>query len=153
MLKYGSITYKIPGRAVTKKNSQQLAKNPKTGKLFPVPSKQYKAYEKSAENNLHPLPLTPIECPVNVCAVYHLPLNKDGSVPKNPPDLTNLLEATDDILVKYKVLKDDNVTIVQRHDGSHVKYHPADQLEEPWTYILIYKIGGGDFEPEEFESE
>lgn len=35
-------------------------------------------------------------------------------------DLTNLLEATDDILVKAGVLDDDRATIVAAHDGSRV---------------------------------
>ena len=37
-------------------------------------------------------------------------------------DLTNLLEAADDVLVKYHVLVDDNSQIVAGHDGSRVLY-------------------------------
>ena len=37
-------------------------------------------------------------------------------------DLTNLLEAADDVLVKYHVLADDNSQIVAGHDGSRVLY-------------------------------
>ena len=33
----------------------------------------------------------------------------------------NLLEAVDDILVKYGVLKDDNFKIIKSHDGSTVE--------------------------------
>lgn len=37
-------------------------------------------------------------------------------------DLTNLLEATDDLLVHWGVLQDDNSRIVASHDGSRVLY-------------------------------
>lgn len=141
-----TVRYKIPGRPVTKKNSQQMAKNPKTGRLFPVPSKQYKAYEKSAKVALHPLLIAPINSPVNVRVVYHLQLNKDGSLPKNLPDLTNLLEATDDILVKYKILQDDNVSIVASHDGSRAIF----TSEEPYTEVEI-SLWEGAFTPDQFE--
>lgn len=130
--------YVIPGRPVTKKNSMQMVKNPKTGKMFPIPSKQYKTYEKLAEASIDVIPVEPIDFPVNVRCIYHLERNKDGSLPKNIPDLTNLLEATDDILVKYKVLKDDNALIVARHDGSRVQYD-ADP-GSPYTRIDIYGL-------------
>ena len=130
------IIYRIPGKPVTKKNSMQMARNPKTGKLFPVPSKQYKAYEKAAKEAFFYVPETPINYPVRVTAVYHLQLNKDGSIPKNLPDLTNLLEATDDILVKYKILEDDNAGIVASHDGTCIVFGD----EEPWTSVCIEPI-------------
>lgn len=130
------ISYLVPGKAVTKKNSQQMARNPKTGRWFPVPSKQYKEYEKLCKQYIQP-PEKPISEPVNVRCVYHLPLNKDGSIPKLLPDLTNLLEATDDILVKYKVLEDDNVSIVFSHDGSHACFcDPKDQCTEIYINAL-----------------
>ena len=130
--------YVIPGKPVTKKNSMQMVKNPKTGKWFPIPSKQYKAYEKAAETSFDTIPVEPIDFPVNVRCVYHLERNKDGSLPKNIPDLTNLLEATDDILVKYKILKDDNATIVARHDGSRVQFDA--EPGAPCTRITIYGL-------------
>ena len=37
-------------------------------------------------------------------------------------DLTNLLSATMDILVKYRVIEDDNKDIAYSNDGSRVKY-------------------------------
>ena len=146
MIYIDTIRYRIPGRPVTKKNSQQMARNPKTGRLFPVPSKQYKTYEKAAKVALHPLLITPINSPVNVRVVYHLQLNKDGSLPKNLPDLTNLLEATDDILVKYKVIQDDNVSIVASHDGSRAIF----TSEEPYTEVEI-SLWEGAFTPDQFE--
>jgi hypothetical protein len=48
-------------------------------------------------------------------------------------DLTNMLEAVDDILVGASVLQDDNFTIVQSHDGSRVMY----DKEHPRTEVYI----------------
>lgn len=126
-------SYLIPGKAVTKKNSQQMVKNPKTGRWFPVPSKAYKEYEKLCKQYIKP-PEKPISEPVNVRCIYHFMLNKDGTLPRLLPDLTNLLEATDDILVKYGVLEDDNVSIVCGHNGSEAIFGDTD---EPYTEIYI----------------
>jgi Holliday junction resolvase RusA-like endonuclease len=52
---------------------------------------------------------------------------------KRRVDLTNLLEAIDDILVKYGVLEDDNYNIIDNHDGSRVYY----DKENPRTEITI----------------
>lgn len=130
------ISFSIPGTPVTKKNSQQMAFNKKTKRWFPVPSKAYKAYEKSAKAILERNTNPPIDFPINICCVYIFPLNKDGSQPKKKPDLPNLLEATDDILVKYGVIADDNVDIVATHDGSRVVFTND---SEPETYVTITK--------------
>ena len=129
-------SYFIPGIPVTKKNSQQMAFNPKTKRWFPVPSKAYKRFEKNAEEAFakRDVPTSPIDCPVIVVCTYIFPKNKDGTIPKKRPDLSNLLEATDDILVKYKILEDDNVSIVVSHDGSRACY--TDSFD-PGTHIFI----------------
>lgn len=114
------IYYKIRLRPVSKKNSMQVAKT-KAGIPFIVQSKAYKKYEKGAKEYLRPLG-KPIDTAVNVKCTYWLHKNKDGSIPKTKVDLTNLLGATDDILVKYKILADDNCQIVASHDGSRVYY-------------------------------
>lgn len=41
---------------------------------------------------------------------------------KRKRDLTNLENAIADILVKYKVLQDDNYNIIQSWDGSRIIY-------------------------------
>ena len=51
-------------------------------------------------------------------------------------DLTNLLEAIDDILVSYGVLSDDNFTVIVSHDGSRVYI----DKENPRTEITIESI-------------
>ena len=46
-------------------------------------------------------------------------------------DLSNLLEATCDILTHYGVLQDDNSRIVESHDGSRVlldREHPRAEI-------------------------
>ena len=124
----------IPGTPITKKNSMQMAYNPKTKRWFPVPSKAYKAYEKKAKEAFKEgAPSEPINYPVRVKCAYFLPLNKDGSKPKKAPDLTNLLGATNDILVKYHILADDNIEIIESHDGSYAMF----TAKEPFTDIVI----------------
>ena len=54
-------------------------------------------------------------------------------------DITNLLQATCDILVKYKVLEDDNYTIIEDFDGTKVAY----DKENPRTIIEIIPKSGG----------
>ena len=51
---------------------------------------------------------------MNVRCVYYMPTRRRV-------DLTNLLEATDDLLVRAGVLADDNSQIVAAHDGSRVR--------------------------------
>lgn len=47
-------------------------------------------------------------------------------------DLANLIEATTDILVKARVLEDDNCRIVAAHDGSRVDYDKRNPRAEIW---------------------
>ena len=58
-------------------------------------------------------PPRPLAGPVNVRCLYYMPTRRRV-------DLTNLLEATDDILVKAGVLADDCAAVVAGHDGSRV---------------------------------
>lgn len=80
-----------------------------------IPSRQYREYERNAGQALRRWSMARINEPVNVKAVYYMPTR--GRV-----DLLNLLGATCDILVAYKVLEDDNSKIVVSHDGSRVDY-------------------------------
>lgn len=115
------IYYRIPLRPVTKKNSQKIIRV--NGRLMITPSPQYRRYEKQAGNWLVPTE-PPIAYPVNVKCTYYFHPNKDGSIPKNMPDLVNLIEATCDVLVKHKIILDDNCGIIKSHDGSEVIYDP-----------------------------
>ena len=69
--------------------------------------------------------MEPINQPVNVKCIFY----RDS---ERSCDLTNLLEAIDDILVKYGVLADDNFKIIASHDGSRVfvdKVKPRTEIE------------------------
>ena len=127
----------IPGNPTTKKNSREArkARNKRTGKIYhyQAPSKAFEAYQASAEAALVIPPSLrdkfPIDYPVNVKTIYYR---------KNLVccDLSNLHEATDDILVHYGILKDDNFKIVAGHDGSRVRI----DRENPRTEITITKL-------------
>jgi len=120
-------TIKIP--PVTKKNHQQILINKTTGRPFVMPSKQYKQYEKEAMWFLKPRPPRPIECRVNIKCLFYLPTRKRT-------DLTNLLEAVDDLLVHAGIIADDHYGIVEAHDGSRCHW----DKDNPRTEITITRI-------------
>ena len=55
-------------------------------------------------------------------------------------DLTNLLEAVDDVMVNEGIIKDDNCRIVVSHDGSRVLY----DKDNPRTEITITRMPGDE---------
>ena len=118
----------IPLNPKTKKNHQKIIKNPKTKSLMIVQSDAYKQYEKEAGWFLGHRPYSPISDPVTVKCIFYRDSNRKV-------DLTNLLEAIDDILVKYKILADDNFKVIVSHDGSRVYV----DKEHPRTEICIYE--------------
>lgn len=101
--------------------------NPKTGKPFIMPSKKYRDYEKQAQQYVPNV--ATIDYPVNVKCLFYMQTHRKT-------DLTNLLEAIDDVLVHCGVLEDDNFTIIESHDGSRVLY----DKENPRTEVYINKI-------------
>lgn len=106
----------IYGNPVTKKNSQRiLYKFTKFGRKTPfiVPSKAYVDYETDCLRQIK-RPRSPVSARVNVRCVYYMKTARRV-------DLANLIEATTDILVKARVLEDDNSKIVAAHDGSRVE--------------------------------
>lgn len=133
----------IPGNPVTKKNSIRIVMV--KGRPVPMPSKQYKDYAKGAVNTIFVQGVKyssdfdyPIDVPCNVECHYYM-------ATKRKVDLTNLLSATDDILVEAGVLLDDNCSILSAHDGSrvhHDKEHPRVEIEitpilgeTEWPYL------------------
>lgn len=121
---------KIPINPRTKKNSQQIIRNPKTGRPFIVQSKEYKEYEKNAGWFLK-IPDKPIETPVNVKCVFY----RESRI---RCDLVNLENAILDILTSFGVLADDNRDIVYSMDGSEVLY----DKDNPRTEITITTVEG-----------
>lgn len=121
------ISFTIPLQPISKKNSQQIMVNRKTGKPFVMPSKAYKDYEAAA---MWFMPkVQTINEPVNVKCLFYMGTHRKC-------DLTNLLEAIDDVMVKAGLLADDNFTIIESHDGSRVLY----DKEKPRTEVVIEKI-------------
>ena len=123
------IKYTIKLAPVSKKNSQQILNNPKTGRPFIMPSKKYKEYEREAVWFLKPMPPRPIECRVNIKCLFYLPTRRRT-------DLTNLLEAVDDLLVHAGIIADDHYGIVEAHDGSRCFV----DRDNPRTEITITRI-------------
>lgn len=125
------IKYIVKLPPVSKKNSQQILTNRKTGRPFIMPSSKYRQYEREAAWFLKPRPPRPIECEVSVKCLFYMPTGRRV-------DLNNLLEAATDLLVSAGVLKDDHCGIVVSHDGSRVLY----DKESPRTEITITRMPG-----------
>lgn len=125
------IKFLIPLPPITKKNSMRIVQNRKTKRPYLLPSRQYKEYETAAALHLIPRPPRPIECELNVKCLFYMPTRRKT-------DLTNLLEAVDDILVHAGIIADDNYTIIASHDGSRVLY----DKHRPRTEITITRMPG-----------
>ena len=104
----------IPLQCRSKKNSQQIYINKKTNKPFVSQSEIYKEFERNCGYFLKKYQ-TNISYPINLKCTFYV---KD----KRKRDIVNLLNAIQDILVKYKVIADDNYNIVQSVDGSRIIY-------------------------------
>lgn len=115
----------IPLNPITKKNSQRIIKNRATGKPLIIQSETYKQYEKDCGVFLGNWK-DPINYPINLKCLFY---RKD----RRGVDLSNCLEAIQDVLVKYGVIKDDMHNIVVSVDGSRVLY----DKENPRTEIYI----------------
>lgn len=116
----------IPLQPVTKKNHGQIIMC--KGHPIMLPSKPYIEYEKACKEYMPKLD-TPICKPICLKCTYYM-----GT--KRKCDLTNLLQATCDVLVKYKVIEDDNYTIIDNFDGSRVYY----DKENPRCEIEIKEL-------------
>lgn len=118
----------IPGTPITKKNSQRIARTA-NGRPFILPSKKYKEYEETAGYYIKHKEIM-VSDPVCVRCVYFMPTRRRV-------DLCNLLEASCDILTRYRVIADDHSGIVASHDGSRVEY----DKENPRVEITITEVG------------
>ena len=111
---------------ITKKNSQQILTNHRTGKPFIAPSRQYKKYEQAAMWYLTPKPKAPLSGSYNIRLLFYMPTRRKV-------DKTNLESAIMDVLVDAKILADDNRNIVAATDGTRLYY----DKENPRTEIYI----------------
>ena len=96
----------------TKKNSARILRA-RSGAPFVAPSKAFEDYQTACLWQIR-APPAPFSARLNVSCVYYMKTARRV-------DLANLIEATTDILVKARVLEDDNSKIVAGHDGSRVK--------------------------------
>ena len=113
---------------VTKKNSQQILVNKRTGKPFIMPSKKYKDYVKQAGLYI-PKRGKPLDGRYNITCLFFMPTRRRV-------DLTNLLEAIDDVMVETGLLADDHSGIIVGHDGSRVDY----DKDNPRTCVAINEL-------------
>lgn len=127
--------YVIPLDTRTKKNSMTIAgtgaRCPKCGKRAKQFVRQGHAnteYSAKAARYLFPKPREPYNTPVRI--VYRVYTQTQRVV-----DDLNLYASLDDILVKEKILKDDNRRIIRDRDGSRVLY----DKENPRAEIYIYE--------------
>ena len=122
-----AVLYKttIPINPRTKKNSMQMITKPRP---MLIQSKIYRQYESDCLKLLRP-PRKPINQEVIVLARYYRKtLHKC--------DITNLNAALHDVLVKARILEDDNYTIVKGTDGSRVYI----DKKNPRTEVIIYEF-------------
>lgn len=115
----------------SKKNHSQIIMC--KGRPILIPSKQYKQFENECLKVIPSQYRQKIDYPVNIKALFYMDTRRRV-------DLTNLLSALDDMLVKAEVVADDCRDIVASHDGSIV-YHCK---ESPRIEIEITKLRGYD---------
>ena len=125
------IKFTVKLTPISKKNSQRIFRPNGMNRPIIVPSEQYKRYEKEAAL-FFPRLAQAINYPVNVKCLFYMPTRRKC-------DLTNMLEAIDDVMVKAGLLEDDNYTIIQSHDGSRVLY----DKENPRTEVEITRCDRG----------
>lgn len=107
----------------TKKNSPRIMQG-RGGRRYVAPSAAFDEYQTDCLWQIRAPPV-PISARVNVRCVYYM-------ATRRKVDLANLIEATCDILVKARVLEDDNSRIVAAHDGSRVDYDKKNPRAEIW---------------------
>lgn len=120
------IKFTIPIPPVSKKNHQEIVNV--GGRPMLLQSKKYRDYEKKAVLFVPKLYLTG---PVTVKALFYMQTRRRV-------DLTNLLEALDDVLVCGGLLVDDNCLAIPSHDGSRVFY----DKDFPRTEVQIVPYEG-----------
>ena len=124
----------IPLAPITKKNSQEIRVNRRTGKRYVAPSDNFTIYQNKCFPYLYQLRSTAAELnyPLNVKCLFYMPK-------RYRVDLVNLLESIDDILTHYKIIIDDSFKYIGGHDGSRVLY----DKNNPRTEIYISPLDGG----------
>lgn len=109
------IKFTLPIKPITKKNSGQIVMRGKYPIL--IPSKQYLQFEKDSLPYFYRVKqeVGVVNYPVNIQCIFYMDARRKV-------DLSNLLNAVDDAMVKSGLILDDNRDIIAGHDGSRV-YH------------------------------
>ena len=94
-----------------------------------IPSKQYRQFEDECLKVIPSKYRKKINYPVNIKAIFY-------TETKRRIDITNLLSALDDMLVKAEVIEDDCRDIVAGHDNSRVYW----DKENPRIEVEITKV-------------
>ena len=114
----------IPVVPRSKKNSQQIIINPRTKRPMIIQSKLYANFERECGLYLKKYKSN-IDYSINLKIEFYVP-------DKRKRDIANYVEAIQDILVKYEILKDDNHNIVTSLDGTRMyidKLNPRVEIE------------------------
>lgn len=119
----------IPMLCRSKKNSQKIIVNPRTRKPMIIQSDLYKQFERDCGYYLNKYRGLNIDYPINLKCTFIV-----GD--KRKRDIVNLLNAIQDILVKYQVIIDDNYNVVASLDGTRIEYEKG--IEK--TIIEIERI-------------
>ena len=119
----------IPGRPITKKNSQRIALNRRTGEHHIIQSEQYVIYEEASLWELRLYRGKKYDGPIQVTAHYWMP-NK-----RSWPDLMGVLQATCDILQKAGIITNDRNVVSL--DGSPIV---GVDRGNPRTEIIIQEM-------------
>lgn len=117
----------IPVAPCSKKNSQEIVFNRKTGRRMIIQSKRYTEFEKQCKAHLPKLD-KPIDYSINLQCNFYV---KDA----RRRDIVNYLNAIQDILVKFEVLEDDNYNIISSLNNCSM----AINREYPHIEIYITK--------------
>ena len=94
-----------------------------------IPSKLYRTFENECLQVIPSKYKQKINYPINIKAIFY-------TESRRKIDLTNLLEALDDMLIKAEVIDDDCRDIVASHDGSRVYW----DKENPRIEVEITKV-------------
>lgn len=115
------IIIKIPLLCRSKKNSQEIIYNKNTKRPMIIQSKLYRNFERECWPYLVKYRLK-INEPINLKCVFIV-------TDKKRRDISNLINAIQDILVKYEVLADDNYNIIKSLDGTRILYKPNEEAK------------------------
>lgn len=123
------------GNPTTKKNSQKIIVNQRTGRPMVVQGEKYRWYEQTClwrlltQKDAIAAEMDGKKPPYNCKYIFY----RDS---ERIVDETNLQSAMDDILVAAGVLPDDNFKIIGGHDGSRVRI----DRENPRVEITITEL-------------